>query len=118
MIVTIENLAEASLQDVYDTVKNHLLSQGEHSQDKDGICFYRCYKKEKELSCAAGCLIPDLIYREEMERKLWSDLVKEYSFSSNHVEEIQSLQCLHDDWSSKEWEQRLTEFAEEHNLIP
>jgi hypothetical protein len=51
------------LQEIYDNVKSHLLAQGCRAS-KDGICRYRT---PEGLKCAAGCLIPDSLYRESME---------------------------------------------------
>lgn len=52
-------------QEMFDKVAEHLLKQGGPAwDDKDGACKYRAPNGRK---CAAGCLIPDNMYRKEWE---------------------------------------------------
>ncbi len=51
-------LAPWSLQQVFDHVAEHLLSQRAKSLDDNGKCAYRGRAAVGELSCAIGCLIP------------------------------------------------------------
>jgi len=51
-------------QEVFDKVATHLLTQGKQSVNAGGTCLYR---GPGGTSCAVGCLIPDKVYREEME---------------------------------------------------
>ncbi len=53
-------------QEVFDKVARHLLTQKRKSLVKDDSlsCMYRSHDG---LQCAAGCLIPDSIYKERME---------------------------------------------------
>jgi hypothetical protein len=54
-------------KEIFDTVKNHLLTQGKQSvrpptekEKLDGITQPMCvYRSEDGCSCAVGCLIPD-----------------------------------------------------------
>lgn len=61
------------LQEIYNTVRDHLLKQNKKSLGNyivgldDNVsngCVYRSYDG---LKCAAGCLIPDSKYKRSME---------------------------------------------------
>lgn len=52
-------------RETIEFVKNHFLKQNSLSHDRDGYCAYR---GENGAKCAAGCLIPDESYNEEMEK--------------------------------------------------
>ena len=58
------NVPEASLQDIFDFVAAHLMTQGVVSEDQNGQCVYR---SPDGLKCAIGCLIPDDAYRGNLE---------------------------------------------------
>jgi hypothetical protein len=51
-------------QEVFDTVARHLHKQGVASVDLDETCLYR---GPDGLRCAIGVLIPDSVYRSDME---------------------------------------------------
>ncbi len=54
-----------TLQEMYDTVLNHLRKQGRAAvSEEEVICVYRTDTGEK---CAAGCLITDAAYDEDIE---------------------------------------------------
>lgn len=65
-------------QEIFDTVAKHLFTQGERAVNDDGLCCYRVQLGDKVLKCAVGALIPDEMYREEMDGfgaakgKVWS----------------------------------------------
>ncbi len=118
-------------QEIFDTVVDHLLSQGKPSIS--GVCRYR---SDDGLKCAVGVLIPDSEYDFEMEHSVID------AEPSNHPTPIQKwaqlrypndlklltrLQRLHDDGPSHRfdnphdaWEEYiLTQsqiIAEEFNL--
>lgn len=52
-----------SKQETFDTVVSFLIAQGKPAKGRDG-CMYRGPDGTK---CAAGCLIPDEMYSEDME---------------------------------------------------
>jgi hypothetical protein len=58
-------------QEIFDRVKTHLLTQNERAASASGSdlgdCSYRIVVGEKTLKCAIGCLIPDELYRPELE---------------------------------------------------
>lgn len=64
--ITIDNLAESTTEEVFEYIRNHLLTQNRISADIDGACVY---KNEQGLKCAAGCLIPDEKYHPPQDRR-------------------------------------------------
>ena len=52
-----------TLQEIFDKVAVHLLTQQERSETCGGCA----YRGERGLMCAVGCLIPDELYDSSME---------------------------------------------------
>lgn len=115
-------------QEIYDKVKNHLLTQNKKSAkaakfgEEDS---FQCQYRHEGLKCAIGCLIPDELYKPEMESKLVCTLRREFSCNfllpSDEKEGgdfLRGLQYIHDDYEPKEWKLRLNLFSKEWNLIP
>ena len=76
-MITLSTLHLATERDVFDQVRSHLLVQRERSErvcfgGQDTICQYHY----GSLRCAAGCLISDDEYKEEMEGVLWETLIQ------------------------------------------
>ena len=112
MRITLKNLHEATAQQVFDQVANHLLTQGRESM-VNGRCLYRA---PGGLQCAAGCLVGDDEYDEMMEKKNWSRLVSGGSVPPDHEDLIFALQKLHDTVNPFFWETKLIETARDHGL--
>lgn len=96
-------------QEVYDTVVQHLFAQGKpaygyYSEEEtvgDSGCAYRV----GELKCAVGCLIPDNVYRRDMENQSVKNLVDHWvvpPYFEYHIPLLNKLQTVHD--SSRNWE--------------
>ncbi len=51
-------------QEVFNTVVTHLFAQGRRASNPDDGCFYRT---PEGLKCAVGVLIPDALYRPDLE---------------------------------------------------
>lgn len=100
-----------SLQEVFDKVAVHLLTQ----KQKSILAFGCAYRGEDGRKCAAGVLIPDDQYTPQMEGKGWTSLTKEV-VDNKYSKEIQELQNIHDIRYSFEWQFYLKDFAERHNL--
>jgi hypothetical protein len=101
-------------QVVFDKVAEHLLTQKERSEyPVNCACLYR---GPKGLKCAAGCLIPDSDYNEEMEGKSWSTLVSSGIIPDTNNYLIGRLQRVHDVFDPIEWLTKLHELATEMNL--
>lgn len=117
-MITLKTLPQATAQEVFDQVSNHLKTQGVKARNELGKCKYRLDTGEKVLMCAAGCLMD-----EEEGAKLggfsgrWVNLVASGSAPPEHQDLIQSLQYLHDGISVHEWEFALERAAVEHNLV-
>ena len=112
-MIDLSNLAEASEQEVFDQVKNHLLTQMECSVNEQEHCVY---KSEEGLKCAAGCLIAEHQYDPKMEGEAWSGLVTQGIVPNAHEELIGKLQSIHDGMLPENWSFELEELAKERNL--
>ena len=115
-MITLATLEQATPQEVFDQVKNHLLKQNARS----GVLGerWKCkYRGLDGLKCAAGCLISDEEYKPKMESRTWygliyNGLIKE----TQHDVLIKKLQIIHDDTDVENWEKDLKELAKEHGL--
>lgn len=90
-------------QEIFDTVVTFLVKQGKRAVELG--CMYRT---EDGLKCAVGCLIPDELYKDEMEKPGVVSLLNsfpELDFLKPHVDLLVSLQSAHDNgdnWASIE----------------
>lgn len=124
-IITLATLEEATAQEVFDQVANHLLTQYRKSQrmyaDPDypemeyPICLYR---GPDDTKCAAGCLISDEEYREDCEKKAFCEA---YEILMDrpckcHKGLILDLQKCHDYSTPFTWKTELHKIAAQHNL--
>ena len=102
-------------QEAFDTVAKHLLTQGQRSTaDGTDGCRYRGGEGRK---CAAGVLIPDEIYREEMEGFSWRAVCEMHPLvPQTHCHLITELQHLHDTAEPQAWPKLLRRLAYAHNL--
>ena len=108
-MITVRNLHQYSEQEVFDYIANHLLTQNKQARLADGSeCAYRT---EGGLKCAAGCLIPDDLYKPEFEGKGYRGLVAIEHFDSTHRDLIHRLQILHDDNQPEKWANELRDLA-------
>ena len=96
MQITLANLHEATEQQVFEQVANHLIKQGVRSIEK-GRCLYR---SSDGKMCAAGCLMSDSEYDPEMDKifkgGIWGVLVDNKLAPVAHKDFIRQLQILHD----------------------
>ena len=58
-MITLKTLPQATAQEVFDQITQHLLQQGKAAKSVTGACRYRIETAEGILKCAAGCLIAD-----------------------------------------------------------
>lgn len=115
--VSLENLAEATEQQVFDQVATHLLTQNQKSQKQGvgGKCLYRY----EDLKCAAGCLIADDDYAKKLDaekQSQWGSLYDAGLVPEAHVSLIAELQYVHDSMDVCTWKAGLTEVAEKFDL--
>ncbi len=114
-------------QEIFDTVYNGLLAQGEPAVDEYG-CKFRVEIEGVILKCAVGFFIPDDRYREELETQSIDEgseldaLLKEvHGITSQHqIGLLQELQGAHDStlWhhGMEDWKERMQEIAKAHHL--
>ncbi len=105
-------------QQAFDRICEHLMAQRRCSESVTGNCVYR---GEDGTKCAIGCLIPDELYRSDMEGKVIRDLL------SNNIQLAEQLcgvsltllsgcQRIHDFHEVHEWKTLLRETADIHGL--
>lgn len=112
-----------SHQETFDKVSIHLLKQNKMARD-----IFRClYRYEDEgviLKCAAGCLIKDEDYTEDMEGEIChtskgvtskvQQLLTKYGYDTAFV---RLLQNIHDRYKPENWREKLCDFAIIHDLM-
>lgn len=112
-MITLKTLHEATEQEVFDQVANHLLMQMEKSGRSNGTCMYRNFSG---LKCAAGCLISDEEYEERFEGFSWYKLIEREQVPKYHERLIHKLQLIHDNYEVCDWKDELKDIAESFNL--
>ena len=121
-----------NLQQIFDKVSNHLLTQNRHAllspdqvfEPLNNNCAYR---NKEGLSCAVGCLISNSAYRVDMEdidfeiNKLVKDSLKNILGSGNEYDKKINLLCdlqnVHDKHHVKNWSKALQKCATKYKLI-
>jgi hypothetical protein len=109
-----------TLQEVFNIVSTHLLTQIKRSMSTRPGSFGCAYRGKDGMKCAAGVLIPDDQYNSRMEGIYWGGLVLEHLVENKFTQEIVELQDIHDingDDDVNFLKKRLTRFAENNNLI-
>lgn len=111
--ITLKTLAQATEQQVFNQVVTHLLTQNQQSLSARGDCLYRA----GELKCAAGCLIGDDEYNEEvMEDMIWSSLAIEGVVPQEHKVLISAFQRIHDGSAPESWPNKFRQLAIDNEL--
>jgi len=119
-MITLKTLPDATAQEVFDQVKNHLLTQNAKSEQfystgESPVCKYR----HGELKCAAGCLIGDDEYKASMDESGgWDVLMRHGDVPHNHAQLIIRLQNIHDGCEPADWPKALSNLATELGLNP
>lgn len=115
-MITLATLEEATAQEVFDQVVNHLRKQNKQAMSNSKCCY-----RHGDLKCAAGCLISDDEYHKNMEGSTWFILIDRFRISTAHQDLIFMLQDIHDnggyEWRDfSEIEHRFKDLAEQLNL--
>lgn len=116
------------IKEIFDTVKNHMLTQNERSINGGGYCAYR---GTDGLMCAVGCLIPDEFYTSDLEcndvssSKVKACLTRIGIFDenlNNNIKKLallEELQSIHDCIQPEKWELNLghaeKQYVGDHN---
>lgn len=108
-----------TLQEIFDTVAQHLLTQREKSKI-DAVCMYRGLNG---LKCAIGALIPDSAYREHIEGAQVDELPREIIKAAGLLDKegvalALDLQDCHDNIYPEDWSERLRDVAANWDLSP
>lgn len=115
-MVTLATLKNATAQEVYDQIVNHLRKQRKQSLEEGVGCRYR----SGDLKCAAGCLIADDEYDPEMEENGWISLMDMGKVPNDHSHLIQEMQGVHDGWFDQSlgiWEEKFEDIAKNFKLV-
>lgn len=124
-MITLKTLPQASAQEVFDQIKNHLLTQNKKSSHEElnldigipiTVCKYKTIQDGKTLKCAAGCLISDKEYDESMEGDPWGYLINRNIVPDDHSKLISKLQHVHDKKLVCDWPYYLTQVAHDFKL--
>jgi hypothetical protein len=113
----IQEVNNKSLQEIFDFVANHLLTQNAKAIEESGTCLYRC----GDLKCAVGALISDEDYDCSFEMQNLRILSGKEKTIFYHIEEsrlafLMQLQKIHDDFVIKEWPEKLSILGSDFNL--
>jgi hypothetical protein len=118
-------------QEIFNTVVTALRKQGKHAGvfDADGDIIECRYRDEFGNKCAAGHIISDHLYNENMEgvsfqysvfagrpSEPFIPVCNELGLDSTNINFIGHLQSIHDDHSVDEWEYQWGELAKNFNL--
>ena len=120
-MITLKTLKDATAQEVFDQVAEHLLTQNQKSfnPDKPNMCMYR---NAMGLKCAIGCLVADDEYLEGWEGLGWLELIQQIKkdrkidFERVHENLLGSLQRIHDYSGAAMWLDRLKSVAKAEGL--
>lgn len=110
-MITLATLKDATAQEVFDQIVDHLRNQGCKS-----IADNRCLYRNGQLKCAAGCLIGDDEYSPLMEGGSWSVLISMRRIPSDHEKLIDRMQFVHDQIPINDWELGLKHVAQQFDL--
>jgi hypothetical protein len=120
------NIKPKSNQDVFDEVLKAIRKQKyiQSNDDSKGVCLYR---GPNGLRCAAGHMIPNSLYKVQMEGKSVGRLKVIYPEIAKYFENVGGdllvdLQMAHDIRLSSEgnslgWETEMKQIAKDYNLI-
>ena len=115
-MITLKTLPQATAQEVFDQITQHLIRQGRAAKSSTGACRYRVEVQGEILKCAAGCLIADGEYNRLFESVAWDDLVNDGKVPGSHYKLIRRLQQVHDGESFEDWPHHFEAIADAYNL--
>jgi len=115
-MITLKTLPQATAQEVFDQITQHLLRQGKAARSSTGACRYRVEVQGEILRCAAGCLIADDEYTNRLEGEPWGLLVFNRAVPKKHCGLIKSLQNVHDKCSVREWPKQFERLSGQYKL--
>ena len=112
-----------SNREIFEKVKNHLLTQNARSESDDGLsCLYR---GPNGLKCAVGCLIKDEYFSEYFFKNFNTAKVSDKDVlhvlelsgvSVDNLELLRGLQGIHDYSPVVDWKEKLERIRLRYNL--
>jgi hypothetical protein len=116
-VITLDNLEEATAQEVFNHVVNHLVTQKIRSFN-GSVCRNRMPAAAGQiLRCAAGSLITDEQYmRLEHKEGSWYEMVANNNLTVCHRALIESLQIEHDSTCEEFTPEYFDDVAEQYGL--
>lgn len=113
-----KDMTGASLQEIFDFVSQHLLTQNKASKNRYNNCFYRLHSAEGKLMCAAGVCIPDDVYTNKMEGNDINmvNIYYNLGYTVDQIDLLSSLQYMHDNYNPDSWKEQLVNVAKHRNL--
>lgn len=108
-MVTLKTLPTATKREVFDHIKNHLLTQNKKAVNEIGECMYLA---PDGCRCAAGCLITPDEYKPYFENRLWWRLAAEGNVPKEHSDIIEQFQHIHDHSDVDMWETSINRLEE------
>jgi hypothetical protein len=109
-----------SLQDTFDRVATHLLTQNAKATNDDNDCVY--YDPATGHTCAIGCLISPEFYDDSIEGRAATHIsvLEALDIRGASTQELRdllnALQSIHDSTSVEHWPVRLAELASNSEL--
>lgn len=110
-----------TLQEIYDKVRTHLLTQ--NAKAKESFCMYRT---PKGLTCAVGCLLGDYYSTELEGNSLWSPRLQGAlaaagvldlnNDETNKLNLLRRLQVIHDSYPVTQWPTLLDKYNPAFNV--
>jgi hypothetical protein len=110
-------------QEIFTTVKTHLLQQGRKAMLVDAPDEMCAYHADNGDMCAAGRLIPSHLYNPNMEAKTIMQVFRLYPEVAEHIGRdnlvlVEALQDLHDNEPPQYWAEELNNLARRRELTP
>lgn len=117
--LTIKNLEQFTLQQVYDFVVEHLRGVAKNSNRLYSVRMY--YDEDLDHKCAVGCLIPKELYQREFEgaavKSLLSNDLEEFKpKDQKYLDLLETLQRTHDWVMISEWEKNFKKISDSYGL--
>lgn len=117
-------MSALTLQQIFDTVAVHLLTQGKPSKLTNEYGETQCaYRGSGGRQCAVGVLIPDKYYDADMEGKTVEAVISSFSVPglprdplSRAADLLSALQHLHDSFNPQDWRTQLGVVAINHKV--
>jgi len=122
MVITLENIGDFSLQEVFDQCVTHLLAQNQRCYGiYEGNCVFRRVEEDGTVTrCAVGCFISDSMYTEDFEERSFY-IIAEELFNVTIAEDayslLRDLQNVHDFKLPPQWSESLQTVAHGYDLV-